>query len=284
MTNAFKTVIRNPGAVAPAGNPTYNTDALDRAVYALGTSSPASPSHVLAYIRAKKWPNAAGFASGLVDRLNNPIISGPFASHATQNASDANFNGQASIDLTNVASQNGGSNEPFVEAGPGFRLNQSLTTLPASFTVAASLRLSTGAISVNNLFGTTDGVYSYFTAAGQLQFSPDGTHAGTVSSVLTPGTAAVVWLSWDNSAQEFRVGVNNATVLGSGSIAYSNSPAANDKIKVFGYKGASVESGSTFDGQFEGYLVLDKSYMNGSVPGDDALFTSLISAWAGLII
>ena len=53
MTNSFKTVIRNPGAVAPSGNPTYNTDAVDRAVYALGTSSPATPSDALVYIRAR---------------------------------------------------------------------------------------------------------------------------------------------------------------------------------------------------------------------------------------
>jgi hypothetical protein len=282
MTNAFKTVIRNPGAAAPSGNPVYYTDAVDRAVYALGTSSPAAPSHVLAYIRAKKWPTGAGFTSGLVDRLGNPVTSGTYAGNATHNAADSNFSGQASVDLTNVSSANSGTNNGPFQMGPGFRLNQSLTTLPASFTIAASLRLNTSAGSNNNIFGTTDGVYLYSSSSGGLIFSPDGTHNVTVNSVLTPGTSAVMWLSWDNAATTYRIGVGGSSVLATGSIAYSNSPTANDKISLFGYKGG-INLGQCFSGQFEGCLILDKAYANGSVPADDALFATLISAWVALI-
>jgi hypothetical protein len=283
MTNAFKTVLRNPGAIAPSGNPTYNTDAVDRAVYALGTSSPTTPSHVLTYIRAKKWPTGTGFASGLVDRLGNPVTSGTYSSYATKNASDANFNGQASVDMTNVASKNSGNNAPLVQVGPGFRLNQSLTTLPASFTITATLRLNASPGAVNNIFGTSDGVFCYANNSGQILLSPDGTHSAT-ASVLTPAAAgAVFWLSWDNAAQIYRIGLGNTTILATGSIAYSNSPAANDLLNVFGFKGSAMADGTCFNGQFEGYLVLDKAYMNGSVAADDALFTSLITAWAALI-
>lgn len=200
--NSFKTVIRNPGATAPAGNPTYATDAVDRAVYALGTSSPASPSHVLAYIRAKKWPTASGFGSGLIDRLGNPLSSGTYATDAVKNATDSNFNGQASIDLTAVAAANGGANNGPWQIGPGFRLNGSLTTLPPSFTFVLPARLNTGAPSANSIFSTTDGVAIYCLANGNCDMYVNGSADASFStSSFTPGTAGVAWFSYDSSTR-----------------------------------------------------------------------------------
>ena len=283
MTNAFKTVLRNPGAVAPSGNPTYNTDTVDRAVYALGTSSPASPSHVLAYIRAKKWPTGTGFGSGLVDRLGNPVSSGAYAADAAKNASDANFGGLPSVDLTPLNGVGGGNNSPFEIAG-GLRLNQSLSEMPSSFTVAAAVRQVASGPSVQNLFGTSDGIWSYFNASGGFNFTSNNNGSGSTlsqSGMLTPGTAAVIWYSWDNAAVTFRCGRGSTSILGCSTITVGYSPSSGDKVHPFGY--TSINTGQCFYGQFEGFLLLDKAYMNGSVPADDALFTTLISTWVGLI-
>ena len=284
MTNTFKTVIRNPGAVAPSGNPSYNTDVVDRAIFALGTSSPATPSHVLAYIRAKKWPTT--FTSGLVDRFNNPVASGTYAGNATRNAFDPNFNGQASVDLTNVSSANSGSNNGPFTMGPGFRLNQSLTTLPMSFTVVLSARLNTSPGTVNSIYSTSDGWGPYLTTSGKLNVlfsgSPD-VNFSSVSAFLTPGGPAnVSWWSYDSSTKIHRIGMGSSVVVAqlTGTVTYT--PAANAKMGIFAYAG-QLNDGQAFAGQFEGILVLDKCYMNGSVPADDALFTSLISTWASLI-
>lgn len=286
MTNSFKTVLRNPGATAPAGNPTYNTDAVDRAVYALGTVSgtPPGPSHVLAYIRAKRWPTVSGFTSGLVDRLGNPVSSGStYAANAVKNATDANFNGQSSIDLTSVSSA--GASSGLATMGPGFGLNGTgYTTLPTSFTFAASLRLnSSGAPSVNNIYSTSEGNSVYCTAAGAMQCYIGGsTDANFTTVTAPPGTAVVSWMSYDSSTKIWRAGYNTSTVLQTHTGTHTYTPTANDKIGLFCYD-AQLNNGQCFSGQFEGYLVLDKAYMNGSVPADDAQFTTLISTWAALI-
>lgn len=280
MTNAFKTVLRNPGAVAPSGNPTYNTDAVDRAVYALGTSSPASPSHVLAYLRAKKFAATIPLSSEIVDRLGNPITVGTYASSATKNASDSNFNGLPSIDLSPLNGLGSGNNSCMQLAG-GYRLNGSLTTMPASFTVAASVRVNASPPSVHNFCGSSDGLWGYFDSSGNLQFRPDGTHGITLASLLPATTTSVVWYSWDNSTYVLRGGRNSSTVSVSAMGSYAYSPTPGDHIQPFGY--TALNSGNSFFGQFEGWLLLDKAYMNGSVPADDALFTTLISTWAASI-
>lgn len=281
MTNAFKNaIILPPGVSAPTGNANGYIDTVDQAVQALGTESGANIcTHVLAYMRAKMWSSPG--AAGLIDRLGNPVSVGTYAGNATQSASDSNFNGQASINLSAVATAGSGNNAPYKIAG-GTRLNQSLTTMPASFTVIASLRGNASPGAVNNLFGTSDGIRSYFDNAGDLQFSPNnGTTLATVSGALSAATTTLFWYSWDNAAQLLRYGKNSSLVIGSTSVAASYSPTSGDTVQPFGLSG--LNSGTTFNGYFEGLLLLDKAYMNGAVPSDDALFTSLISTWDALI-
>jgi hypothetical protein len=286
MTNAFKNAIMMPpGIVAPIGNANGYEDAVDQAVEALGSVSGGDVcSHVLAYIRAKMWVNGS-LASGLVDRKGNPVTSGAYAGSIGKNVADANFNGQSSLDLSTINGDGSSSNGPF-QMGSGFRLNGTQAGMTASFTVAASLRWSiTPSGSVGHLFGSTDTapLWGYFNGSGAFNFRPDGAsgHAVTTPAVLTEGTAVLFWYSWDNAAQVFRCGVNNTTIAYSAASAGTYTPLSTGKINLFGLNG--LNNGNAFAGQCEGMIVLDKAYMNGSVPGDDALFTSLISTWAALI-
>ena len=83
MTQYFKPVIAVPGISAPSGNPSYNTDNVDRAIRALGTigGTPPGPAILSCGFRAKKLPtNGSSFTAGLVDRFGNAIASGIYAS------------------------------------------------------------------------------------------------------------------------------------------------------------------------------------------------------------
>jgi hypothetical protein len=281
MTNVFKNALMlPPGIVAPTGNANAYVDAVDIAVQGLGTVSGGNvATHVLGYLRARMFAATAPLSAGIVDRLANPITLGTYAGDATKNAADANFNGQASIDLSPLNGVGSGNNCP-LQLGPGFRLNAALTTMPGSWTVVSACRLVSSPAATSNFFGSSDGIWGYFNNTGTLEWRVDGSHGYSVSGALTPGTAAVIWYSWDNSALTFRFGVNSGATVSQQTIAYSYSPVANDKVFPFGF--TSLNGGNAFDGQFEGWLLLDKAYMNGSVPADDAAFGNMIAAYAAL--
>ena len=262
-----------------SGNANGYVDAVDQAVEALGgavTSGDICP-HVLAYIRAKMW--VGGSLTTVVDRKNNAVASGTGAGSVGKNVTDANFNGQASLDFAPINGVSG-SGSPF-QMGPGLRLNGTQAGPAASFTVAASVRWSAAPTSgVGNLFGSTDGIWGYFDNSGQLNFRADGTHATQTTPLLTLNAAAVVWWSWDNAASLLRASVNNTTIAFSATNAGTHTPSGSGKIQPYRL---SLNGGNSFAGQSEGLLYLDKAYMNGAVAADDALFTTLISTWAALI-
>ena len=276
MTTAFKNVVLNPSVIAPTGNPKYTTDGVDRAVYALGAS------HILSYLRAKNI-SATAVKTGFPDRLNNNVQVGTGGSKLTRNASDANFNSNSSIDLSDSGANDISS--PFEIAG-GVGLNQTVTTFPQSFTCVWSVHSeSSPPNTAFNLFGTSDGFSYYTDDVGAMHAATlIGTNSITISSGSNGwcplGATSLLWASWDNAALELRIGRNTSTTLFTGTASVGYAPAGGADMTPFGYQ---FNSGTTFDGQFEGFLWLNKAYMNGSNTTDDQLFTNLLAAWYALI-